>query len=187
MRDYVSSYYRQLLVKRIYIFLFVSVIVCLITSVSRGAVIQSVLTLLFVALFVTAFGNSKAMTKTIMGLIGIYVLFLVFSNVNIGGKNLIAPITDRFEIAAEQEGGTSGVMSSRVLEPYKFWNDKGKLLDPPFFGYGIGAGSNYGTQTLHIVNSFYTDSQAWGLGEHSSQIVTNEMGFLFGGIVFSYV
>lgn len=179
-----SSYYRQLLVKRIYIFLFVSVIVCLITSVSRGAVIQSVLTLLFVALFVTAFGNSKAMTKTIMGLIGIYVLFLVFSNVNIGGKNLIAPITDRFEIAAEQEGGTSGVMSSRVLEPYKFWNDKGKLLDPPFFGYGIGAGSNYGTQTLHIVNSFYTDSQAWGLGEHSSQIVTNEMGFLFGGIVF---
>lgn len=75
-------------------------------------------------------------------------------------------------------------METRVLEPYKFWNDKGKMLNPPFFGYGIGAGSNYGTQTLHLVNSSFDNSTAWGLGEWSSQIVTNEMGFLFGGVVF---
>lgn len=179
-----SSYYKHILSKKHFLIFAVAVVLCLITSVSRGAVIQSILTILFIASITILLGNTKTFTKTIVGVIGLFLLFLVLSNVSIEGKSIVAPITDRFEMAAEQEGGTSGVMSSRVLEPYKFWNDKGILLDPPFFGYGLGAGSNFGTQTLHIVNSFYSDSQAWGLGEHSSQIVTNEMGFLFGGIVF---
>lgn len=179
-----SSYYKRIFSKKHFLIFAVAVVLCLITSVSRGAVIQSILTILFIASITILLGNTKTFTKTIVGVIGLFLLFLVLSNVSIEGKSIVAPITDRFEMAAEQEGGTSGVMSSRVLEPYKFWNDKGILLDPPFFGYGLGAGSNFGTQTLHIVNSFYSDSQAWGLGEHSSQIVTNEMGFLFGGIVF---
>lgn len=179
-----SSYYKHIFSKKHFLIFAVAVVLCLITSVSRGAVIQSILTILFIASITILLGNTKTFTKTIVGVIGLFLLFLVLSNVSIEGKSIVAPITDRFEMAAEQESGTSGVMSSRVLEPYKFWNDKGILLDPPFFGYGLGAGSNFGTQTLHIVNSFYSDSQAWGLGEHSSQIVTNEMGFLFGGIVF---
>lgn len=179
-----SSYYKHIFSKKHFLIFAVAVFLCLITSVSRGAVIQSILTILFIASITILLGNTKTFTKTIVGVIGLFLLFLVLSNVSIEGKSIVAPITDRFEMAADQEGGTSGVMSSRVLEPYKFWNDKGILLDPPFFGYGLGAGSNFGTQTLHIVNSFYSDSQAWGLGEHSSQIVTNEMGFLFGGIVF---
>lgn len=179
-----SSYYKHIFSKKHFLIFAVAVVLCLITSVSRGAVIQSILTILFIASITILLGNTKTFTKIIVGVIGLFLLFLVLSNVSIEGKSIVAPITDRFEMAAEQEGGTSGVMSSRVLEPYKFWNDKGILLDPPFFGYGLGAGSNFGTQTLHIVNSFYSDSQAWGLGEHSSQIVTNEMGFLFGGIVF---
>lgn len=179
-----SSYYKHIFSKKHFLIFAVAVVLCLITSVSRGAVIQSILTILFIASITILLGNTKTFTKTIVGVIGLFLLFLVLSNVSIEGKSIVAPITDRFEMAADQEGGTSGVISSRVLEPYKFWNDKGILLDPPFFGYGLGAGSNFGTQTLHIVNSFYSDSQAWGLGEHSSQIVTNEMGFLFGGIVF---
>lgn len=179
-----SSYYKHIFSKKHFLIFAVAVVLCLITSVSRGAVIQSILTILFIASITILLGNTKTFTKTIVGVIGLFLLFLVLSNVSIEGKSIVAPITDRFEMAADQEGGTSGVMSSRVLEPYKFWTDKGILLDPPFFGYGLGAGSNFGTQTLHIVNSFYSDSQAWGLGEHSSQIVTNEMGFLFGGIVF---
>lgn len=179
-----SSYYKHIFSKKHFLIFAVAVVLCLITSVSRGAVIQSILTILFIASITILLGNTKTFTKTIVGVIGLFLLFLVLSNVSIEGKSIVAPITDRFEMAADQEGGISGVMSSRVLEPYKFWNDKGILLDPPFFGYGLGAGSNFGTQTLHIVNSFYSDSQAWGLGEYSSQIVTNEMGFLFGGIVF---
>ena len=181
-----SKKYKELFLvfKKGYIIFSVAVIICLITSVSRGAVIQSILTILFVAFFLAFTGKTKFLGRIVSGFVGIYALFIILSTVSIDGKNLMAPITDRFETAAAQEGGSSGIMDTRVLEAYKFWNDKGKLLDPPLFGYGIGAGSNYGTQTLHIVNSFYSDSQAWGLGEWSSQIVTNEMGFLFGGVVF---
>ena len=181
-----SKKYKELFLvfKKGYIIFSVAVIICLITSVSRGAVIQSILTILFVAFFLAFTGKTKFLGRIVLGFVGIYALFIILSTVSIYGKNLMAPITDRFETAAAQEGGSSGIMETRVLEPYKFWNDKGNLLNPPFFGYGIGAGSNYGTQTLHLVNSSFDDSSAWGLGEWSSQIVTNEMGFLFGGVVF---
>ena len=180
-----SKYYKRkfMLYRRENIIFTIAVILCLITSVSRGAIVQTIIGLLFVALFITFTGKKDLLWRLILGLIACYAIFTILSTVSIGGKNLMAPITDRFETAAEQEGGTSGIMESRVLEPYKFWNHKGKLLDPPFFGYGIGAGSNYGTQTLNLKGDF-GNSKAWGLGEWSSQIVTNEMGFLFGGIVF---
>lgn len=180
-----SKYYKEqfLVLKKGYPIFFIAVLICLITSVSRGAIIQSVLTMLLIAFFLAFTGRTKFLGRIVAGFVGIYILLAILSTVSIGGKNLMAPVTNRFETAAEQEGGTSGIMESRVLEPYKFWNNKGKLLNPPFFGYGIGAGSNFGTQTLHFKGDF-GDSKAWGLGEWSSQIVTNEMGFLFGGIVF---
>lgn len=181
-----SSFYKKelMLFKKELLFLAISIVVTLAVSVSRGTVVQSAVCAIVVALFVALTGKTTYLKKLLVGFSLIYILFTVVSKVDIGGKNLMAPIINRFEVAAEQEGGTSGILESRIFEPYKFWNDKGKLLNPPLFGYGIGAGSNYGTQTLHIVNSFFSDSKAWGLGEHSSQIVTNEMGFLFGGIVF---
>lgn len=181
-----SKKYKELFLvfKKGYIIFSVAVIICLITSVSRGAVIQSILTILFVALFLAFTGKTKFLGRIVLGFVGIYALFIILSTVSIDGKNLMAPITDRFETAAAQEGGSSGIMETRVLEPYKFWNDKGKLLDPPLFGYGIGAGSNYGTQTLGLV-SIFGNSKAWGLGEWSCQIVTNEMGLFFGGIVWA--
>lgn len=181
-----SSFYKKelMLFKKELLFLAISIVVTLAVSVSRGTVVQSAVCAIVVALFVALTGKTTYLKKLLVGFSLIYILFTVVSKVDIGGKNLMAPITDRFETAAAQEGGSSGIMETRVLEPYKFWNDKGKLLDPPLFGYGIGAGSNYGTQTLHIVNSSFDDSTAWGLGEWSSQIVTNEMGFLFGGVVF---
>ena len=181
-----SKKYKELFLvfKKGYIIFSVAVIICLITSVSRGAVIQSILTILFVAFFLAFTGKTKFLGRIVLGFVGIYALFIILSTVSIDGKNLMAPITDRFETAAAQEGGSSGIMETRVLEPYKFWNDKGKLLNPPLFGYGIGAGSNYGTQTLGLV-SIFGNSKAWGLGEWSCQIVTNEMGFFFGGIVWA--
>lgn len=180
-----SKYYKEqfLTFKKGYPIFLIAVLICLITSVSRGAIIQSVLTIVLIAFFLAFTGRTKFIGRIVAGFVSIYILLAILSTVSIGGKNLMAPVADRFESAAEQEGGTSGIMESRILEPYKFWNNKGKLLEPPSFGYGIGAGSNFGTQTLHLKGDF-GDSKAWGLGEWSSQIVTNEMGFLFGGIVF---
>lgn len=176
-----STFYRQQLLpfKRGYLLLSTAVMIMLICSVSRGTILQAVLSMAFVAVLLLHTGNPKHILHLVFGAAVIGVLFFVLSSISIKGKNLMAPVTSRFETAAKTEGGTEGIFDIRVLEPYRFWNDKGKLLDPPLFGYGIGAGSNYGTQKLGLGNG-----KAWGLGEWSSQIVTNEMGFIFGTIVF---
>lgn len=181
-----STYYRRFLlpIRRGYLLLGVAVMVMLITSVSRGAILQSVVSLIFVAFMLLLNGNTKHFWHMVFGVALIGVLFTILSDMSIDGKGLMDPITNRFETASEYEGGASGTVESRVLEPYRFWNDKGKLLDPPFFGYGIGAGSNFGTQMLGLRVGQNASATAWGLGEWSGQIVTNEMGFLFGTMVF---
>ena len=180
-----SKYYRKILVsQKIYIIFIIAVVVSLIVSVSRGTIVQSILTAILVSLLLYFTGNSKYLIRLLIGGAALFFIFQALSDVSIGGKKLLDPVTSRFESAAKSEGGASGVFESRILEPYRFWNDKGALLDPPIFGYGIGAGSNFGTQTLNIVNQYAKDSSAWGLGEWSSQIVTNEMGFIFGTLVY---
>lgn len=180
-----SKYYRNLLVSnKLYLLFCIAVIITLIVSVSRGTIVQSLITVVLIALLLGFTGKTQNLGKLLIGGVLIVSIFLSLSNVSIGGKNLMSPVTNRFKSAAKAEGGTSGVFESRILEPFKFWNDKGIPLDPPIFGYGIGAGSNFGTQNLNIVNQFAKDSSAWGLGEWSSQIVTNEMGFFFGTLVF---
>ena len=181
-----SKHYRKYLVphKAIYLLFSIVVIAMLIVSVSRGTIVQACITAALVALLLCFTGKSRYLVRLLAGGAFVFFIFQTLSNISINGKNLLAPVTSRFETAAKIEGGTSGIFDSRVLEPYRFWNDKGVLLTPPVFGYGIGAGSNFGTQTLKIVNQHAKDSSAWGLGEWSSQIVTNEMGFLFGTIVY---
>lgn len=174
-----SKYYKNKLLpfkKSIYI-LETAIIITLVVSVSRATVIQSGITAVFVFCCCLLFGISKQVKHFLIGFISLFFLFNIIANFEIGDQNILNPIITRFEVAAEQEGGTSGILDSRVMEPYRFWNDKGVALNPPLFGYGIGAGSNFGTQALGL-------GKAWGLGEWSSQIVTNEMGFLFGAIVF---
>lgn len=181
-----STSYRKWLMpyNKLFILFCIAIIVTLIVSVSRGTIVQSIITAVLVALLLSLTGKSRYLGRLLIGGIILFLIFQIMSNVSIGGKNLLAPVTSRFESAAKIEGGTSGIFESRILEPYRFWNDKGVLLDPPIFGYGIGAGSNFGTQTLGIVNQHVGHSSAWGLGEWSSQIVTNEMGLFFGTIVF---
>lgn len=173
-----STYYKKTILKfksEIYV-LALAIIITLAVSVSRGTVIQSAVSAIFVSIIYSMCGKTKKIKKLFIGMAIIYTLFIFISKISIGGINILQPITKRFEIAAEQEGGTSGILDSRVFESYRFWNIENPL---PLFGYGIGAGSNYGTQTLNIGNG-----NSWGFGEYSSQIVTNEMGLIFGAVVF---
>lgn len=174
-----SPFYRKklLVIKHEYLILILSVFIALIVSISRGAVIQSIVTALFIALILSLYGNSRYLSRFLLGLCCVYIIFYILSEVSINGKGLLDPITNRFETASEQQGGSYAIFDDRVLGPLRFWNISGNISNLPLFGYGIGAGSNYGTKYLNI-------GDAWGLGEWSSPIVTNEMGLLFGGIVF---
>lgn len=175
----ISDQYRKSLspFKSFTILLSFSVILMLITSVSRGTIIQSILTILFISISYSIFTKPQYIFKIIGSILFLFAIFIFLSNIEIGGKNLLAPITNRFESASKSEGGVDGIMNSRVLEPFRFWKEKGKPINPNFWGYGIGAGSNFGTKKLNLGN-------AWGLGEWSAQIISNEMGLLMGGVVF---
>lgn len=175
----VSKYYSKLfsIINYFKIILSIAVITMLITSVSRGTIIQSALTFIFISIVYAVYTKPQNIFRLILTIVFLFAIFSVMTNISIDGKNLLSPVTSRFESASETEGGVSGIMNTRVLEPFRFWQEKGRTLNPNFWGYGIGAGSNFGTQKLNLGN-------AWGLGEWSAQIVSNEMGLLFGGLVF---
>lgn len=174
-----SSQYKKILspFKSFIIFFSFSIVIMLITSVSRGTIIQSLLTFLFISLFYSLYTKPKFILKIFFSVLFLFIIFSFLSEIEIGGKNLLSPITSRFESASQTEGGVEGILNSRILEPFRFWQEKGRELNTNFFGYGIGAGSNFGTQRLNLGN-------AWGIGEWSSQIVSNEMGLFMGGLVF---
>lgn len=78
----------------------------------------------------------------------------------------------RFETANEEEGGVGGVLGGRYL---------GALLEPflqssgvPFFGYGIGMGTNVGSMLLTGGTNFLISEGEWGR-------LIGEMGLLLGG------
>ena len=152
------------------------VVLTLITSVSRGTILQSAITILFISLIMNLAKIGNSFFKVLFSLLCLILLIFIISNIKVGDMYLLDPVINRFTTAAEQEGGTSGVFLSRILEPYIFWHNMGKVADIPFMGCGIGMGSNFAAKTL--------TGGSWMLGEWSSQIVYAEMGILFGTIVF---
>lgn len=173
-----SKKYKELLLNNLIGFpiLAVCMIVTLITSVSRGTILQSAATLLFISFIMTFCGIKKTFFKISGGIIVIAILVYIVSNIKVGNMYLLDPVLNRFETAAEQEGGKEGIFLSRVLEPYIFFSNMGTIVDVPLFGYGIGYGSNFAAKSI--------TGGAWMLGEWSSQIVYAEMGMIFGTIVF---
>lgn len=173
-----SKSYKKQVSKHSVVFplLAVCIILTLITSVSRGTILQFVSTLLFVSFIMAFSGMKNLFFKILGGLIVIASLTYTISNIKVGNMYLLDPVLNRFETAAEQEGGAEGIFLSRILEPYIFWSNMGSKIDVPLLGYGIGMGSNFAAKSI--------TGGAWLLGEWSSQIVYAEMGMIFGTIVF---
>jgi hypothetical protein len=97
--------------------------------------------------------------KMLLSLAVLTVLFLIFSDSSAIQTPLEA-FSTRFTSANEAEGGLQGVAQDRVL--------KG-LTDPfvgspdqPFFGYGIGMGTNVGAMLLTGEKTFLISEGEWG-------------------------
>ncbi len=104
------------------------------------------------------------------------VLLLIFQLIK--GQSFFSTSTEafnaRFEGANESEGGINGVILDRFL---------GGMIgaiqnapDLPFFGYGIGMGTNVGSNLLTGKSSFLISEQEWGR-------VIGEQGILLGFII----
>ncbi|MEX6689947.1 hypothetical protein QTN47_20735 [Danxiaibacter flavus] len=71
-----------------------------------------------------------------------------------------AAFTDRFTTASEHEGGLHGTLNDRFLGGLIL--QLSEAFNNPFFGYGIGMGTNAGSQLLVGNRSFLIAESEWG-------------------------
>lgn len=102
-------------------------------------------------------------------ILGFVVSNLEFFNI------AVEAFTSRFESASESEGGLEGTLVDRYLGG--FVNAVFDSKNIPFFGHGIGMGTNVGSQLLSGDREFLIAEEEWAR-------TIGEMGFLLGlGII----
>jgi hypothetical protein len=141
-------------------------------SISRSLTFHVALTLAFMA--VAILQEPKYIMK--MVLISIIVLIALASLYNTSFfQTATMAFTSRFETANEIEGGLEGVLIDRFLGGMV--GALTKTGEQPFFGYGIGMGTNVGSMLLAGKLVYLIDEAEWGR-------LIGEMGPLLGlGII----
>ena len=142
------------------------------TSISRTHFFQSGVFLIF--LFIAAMRKNKLKSKFLKFAIIAVVAGIILYLSGIGGTSVEA-FTARFESANEVEGGVEGVIGDRYVGGLL-----GSLINfqIPFFGYGIGLGTNVGAKIME--GNMYS----FGFnGENEWSRIIGECGMLMGLII----
>jgi hypothetical protein len=137
-------------------------------SISRTLFFMVVVTAIFVLIAFTR--NARRTGTMITVALAILVIFVVLSQLSFF-QTATDAFSTRFSNASELEGGLSGTVEDRYL---------GGLLGAfnvsaglPFFGYGIGMGTNVGSQLLTGENQFLIAEGEWGR-------LVGELGLVLG-------
>ncbi len=137
-------------------------------SISRGLFFQVALSVLFLGLSIIR--KPIYVGRMIGAVIGIAIALLILNNTSIF-NTATAAFTDRFTSASEAEGGLQGTLGDRYL--VGLISAVSSSFDLPFFGYGIGMGTNVGAQMLTGNTTFLIAEGEWGR-------VIGELGFVLG-------
>ena len=141
-------------------------------SISRGLFFSVIVTLLFVLL--ATIQKPKYGKFVLVSGVGLVISLFVLSNFAFF-ENAIQAFTSRFEVANQVEGGVKGVLADRYLGGMT-----SALTDnsphSPFFGYGIGMGTNVGSMLLTGGTRFLISEGEWGR-------LIGESGILIGFII----
>jgi hypothetical protein len=158
----------------------VAILVTIPLSISRGYLFQFIIC--FVFLGVASITDAKSLTR-FFGILLILPLILIFTAQFEFVQTAIEAFTARFENAGISEGGLEGTLGERFL---------GGMLraitgaeDTPFFGYGLGMGTNVGSSLLTGRVSYLIAEGEWGrvIGETGlflglvNIIVRTQLGF----------
>ena len=148
----------------------ICVIVSIPVSISRALLIQIVLSLVFAVASISK--NPKLLGRMIAAGFSLVIIMLLLSNVGFIGK-AIEVLTTRFSNASDSEGTIDETIINRIGasigEPFQ----RGGL---PFFGLGIGMGTNAGAQLLTgRADEFLISEGEWGR-------LIGEMGAIIGMI-----
>ncbi len=145
-----------------------ALIVVIPLSISRSLFFGVAITLVFTALAIGR--KTEYLGKLIFGGVVIAILVIFLSDKSFFQTGTEA-FTSRFETANEQEGGVKGVLVDRFLGGmYTALTSSSNL---PFFGYGIGMGTNAGSMLMTGQAGFLIAEGEWGR-------VIGELGPLMG-------
>lgn len=140
----------------------VSLLIAIPISISRALLLQVSVTAFFT--IIAIFHKPKYIGKMFIAIIGLAVTLIILSQISFF-QTSIEVLTARFDTANEQGGGFEKSVVGRF-----FGDFLGPLTnaDPiPFFGYGLGIGTNVGAQLLTGNRVFLVSENEWGrvLGE----------------------
>ncbi len=137
-------------------------------SISRGYLFQLLLTVAFFG--VASIRNGRSFRLFLIAVIVAPVLLLMLSTIGFVQTSLQA-LTTRFTLAAQSEGGLEGTLGDRLLGG--LFRSVTDFEGTPWYGYGLGMGTNVGSQLLTGGRKFLLSEGEWGR-------ITGEMGPVFG-------
>jgi len=135
----------------------IAVLMSIPLSISRSLFFSIIVTALFVLLAV--FRDPKKSGKIVLVGVGVLVLFLILTQVGLF-QTATEVFTNRLTGASEYEGGLSGTLGDRYLGGMVSAITNSSNL--PFWGYGIGMGTNVGSTLLTGKNQFLIAEGEWG-------------------------
>lgn len=147
----------------------IGLILALPFSISRSLTFTVAVMMLFVLM--TLSQNPKIMGKIIIGVVGVGLLIFVLSQTGILAKPMEVFIS-RFDSAGKSEGGVEGTLGNRYLGG--LYNSIINSTDWPFFGKGLGMGTNAGSVMLGA------GERTFLIAEGEWQRILGEMGALLG-------
>lgn len=136
-------------------------------SISRSYVFQCIIAFL-IYLFVNA--RTRKGVNRLFGLVFLLPV-LIFSLIQLSFvQTAVEVITTRFTLASTSEGGLEGTLGDRFFG--SLFQAVGNAGNAPFWGYGLGMGSNVGSQLLVGQRAFLIAENAWGrlIGESGALI-----------------
>lgn len=147
----------------------IGILIAIPFSISRT--LAFLLGLTVVSAFVAVWQKPEYIKKMLLAGVSMALLILLLSNTEFAGPAVDAFVT-RFTTASEIEGGMQGTLVDRFLGGMY-----GAVLDShntPFFGLGIGMGTNAGN---HLLTG---DSTGFLISEGEWGRLIGEMGLVFG-------
>jgi hypothetical protein len=157
--------------KLVLIFSTLSLIAAVPLSLSRGLSLQIGLSFLFVIIAISR--KPQYTGKIIAAIISAVIIILVFSKLSFFETSL-TNLTGRFELASQAEGNIENILNNRFI---------GGLIASlkesfrvPFFGYGLGMGTNAGGFILSGNHDFLISELEWAR-------IIGELGPLMGLII----
>jgi hypothetical protein len=140
----------------------ISLLAAIPLSISRTLFFQFGVSLVFSMIAISR--KPKYMGRMILALCGGVIALIVLSKASFF-QTATEAFTARFDSANEQEGGLKGVLGDRYLG--MLLGALSKSSEQPFFGYGLGMGSNVGSMLLSGERGFLIAEDEWArvLGE----------------------